>query len=139
MTIYKLFIISTILCLTACQTSSNLNKDKQKGTSTETKTTINLQDEEHSHQIEGKNVLTQIGQGCQLDQIFNHPNNQNITYRYIFKGDQLLSASTIMLDERNPQQMTSIWVDPEYTPTIENFERAKSSFSESQLERCKSQ
>ncbi|AOA58964.1 hypothetical protein [Acinetobacter larvae] len=59
-----------------------------------------------------------------------------MTYRYIFKNEKLISATTITLDQQNPDQMESIWEDPEYEPTIENFEQAKQTFSKEQLHQC---
>lgn len=136
---YKLFITLSTLFLVACQSSLNTEKMEQQSILnilSEMDTNSIFQDGNNSQQVDGKNVLFKLDHGCQLDRIFNYPNNKSVTYRYIFENEKLISATTIIPDERNPKKIGSTWNDPEYEPTVENFKQAKKSFSEEHLHKC---
>lgn len=134
----KLIIFSTVF-VTACQISPDTKKTEQLSSlNILAQVDINniFQDGNNQHQVDGKNVLYKLDHGCQLDRIFNYPNNQSVTYRYIFKNGKLISATTIMPDDRNTEKMQSVWNDVESESIKENFEQATEYFSKNILHQC---
>ncbi len=134
-----------LLILTGCQiqvadsdkkSDDNVVNNNQLSTTIEKNINFIIDNEEGSKSIDGKVILTYHKNHCQLDKIFIYPNNISTTYLYTFNNNQLISASTIMPDERNPNKITTTWEDPEYPSIIENFNDVIALFSTDELNQC---
>lgn len=118
------------------QELNNDSKSNPQPHSVIKKTNFIMSDDIQSKNIDGELVLTKHNNHCQLDKVFLYPDQLNVIYRYTFKNNKLISASTIMPDERDNLKLTSTWNDPEYTQTIESFIAAKQFFSDAELKQC---